>query len=397
MGNLRTAAGRWHRADVSGAGRERILAGALVAGAILAAVLIRISILYEPYTFLIGDCPYYTQAAISILGDLDLDLRNQLRGGFEPHARQIALGARGEWYPKHPILMPLLTAPLLPILGMDAFLVFNVGVLVALGLALYKLCSLSARRPAAVLGALATVLGSFLILYDYNYSPDLFACLFLTLAVIGVIRERPVAAGFLGGVAVLARTSNLFLLPILGLYVAWTTAGRLPIRAGKLAAFLSAAAIPLLAQGALNAAMFGSPAVSPYMRIIDVENGQPILRTHMSDFDNPLWDGLSGQLFDRRRGLLFTAPILLAALPGFFLWWKKRPEQAILCLAVGEFLLLLFSRYRWWPTSHEGNRFLMPTVALAAPAVACLIEWAIGRTAALGSPSDGVPETESHS
>jgi hypothetical protein len=355
----------------------------IVAGAILAVVLMRLSILYEPYTFLIGDCPYYTQAAISLLTDLDLDLRNQLGGGLERHARQISLGARGEWYPKHPILMPLLSAPLLPLLGMNAFLVFNVGVLVALALALYKLCSLAARREAAALGALATILGSFLILYDYNYSPDLLACLFLTLAVIGVLRDRTVAGGLLGGVAVLARTSNLFLLPLLGLYVAWRARERPAGMALRIATFMSAAAIPLMAQAALNAAMFGSPVVSPYMRILDVQDSQPVLRSHVSDFDNPFWEGFTGQLLDRRRGLLFTAPILLAALPGFFIWLRKRPDQAILCLSLGEFVLLLFSRYRWWHTSHEGNRFLMPTVALASPAVTCLIDWTLKRGAAL--------------
>jgi hypothetical protein len=278
--------------------------------------------------------------------------------------------------------MPLLSAPLLPLLGMNGFLVFNVGVLAALSLALYKLCSLSARREAAALGALATVLGSFLILYDYNYSPDLLACLCVVLSVIGVIRERPAAGGFLGGFAVFARTSNLFLLPILGLHVAWRSR-HLPrevIR--RTAIFAAAAAIPLLAQAALNASMFGSPLVSPYMRILDVQDGNPVLRSHVSDFDNPLWAGLRGQILDARRGLLYTAPILLAAIPGFFVWFGRKPEQAVLCLAIGEFLLLLFSRYRWWATSHEGNRFLMPTVALAAPAVACLIDAIVAGAAA---------------
>ncbi len=379
---------------MTGAARDRAWTGAIVAGAILAVVLMRLSILYEPYTFLIGDCAYYTQASISMLTDLDLDLRNQLGGDLERHARQISLGARGEWYPKHPILMPLLSAPLLPILGMNAFLVFNVGVLVALALSLYKLCSLSARREAAALGALATILGSFLILYDYNYSPDLFACLLLTLAVIGVLRERPIVGGMLGGLAVLARTSNLFLLPLLGLYVAWRAWGRPPGTAWRIAAFVSAAAIPLLAQGALNAAMFGSPAISPYMRILDIQDSQPVLRSHVSDFDNPFWEGLRGQLLDRRHGLLFTAPILLAALPGFLLWLRKRPEQAILCLALGEFVFLLFCRYRWWNTSHEGNRFLMPTVALAAPAVACLIDWILSRGSALLGGRSRAPGSE---
>jgi 4-amino-4-deoxy-L-arabinose transferase-like glycosyltransferase len=385
-----------YAAPVIDPARDRTLAWVIVALALFAVVLIRLSVLYEPYTFLIGDCPYYTQAAISMVVDGDLDLRNQLGGGVATHARQIALGARGEWYPKHPILMPLLSAPLLPLLGMNAFLVFNIAVLIGLGLALYKLCSLTAGRVASALAALATILGSFLILYDYNYSPDLLACLILTLSIIALIRHRAFLGGLLGGLAVFARTSNLFLLPLLALYLAWRARGERSKMLRRLALFGVAAAIPLAAQAGLNTVMFGSPAVSPYMRIIDVDNGEIVLRSHVSDFENPLWEGIRGQLLDRKKGLLRTAPILLAAIPGLFIWLKRRPDQALLCLGVGEFIFLLFSRYRWWPTSHEGNRFLMPTVALAAPAVACLLDWILVRGAILLSgaragPNDSFP------
>ena len=359
-----------------------MLAGLFVVAALLAVILIRITFLYEPYTFLIGDCPYYTQTAVSLLTDGDLDLRNQLGGGLARHARQISLGARGEWYPKHPILMPVLSLPLLPFLGMNSFLVFNVLVLLGLGLALYRLCLLSVGPQAAALGSLATILGSFLILYDYNYSPDLFACLLLTLATIAVIRGRPALGGVMGGLAVFARTSNIFLLPLLAAYVAWKARGDGRRLVRSLVLFAATAAVPLGIQAALNTAMFGSPAVSPYMRILDLQDGRQVLRSHMSDFDNPLSEGIAGQLFDRHKGLLFTAPILLAAIPGFFVWFRRRPDQALLCIAIGEFIFLLFSRYRWWRTSHEGNRFLMPTVALAAPAVACLLDWILERGAA---------------
>ncbi len=348
-------------------------AWAVVAGLILAVVFARLSVLYEPYTFLIGDCPYYAQTAISLVVDGDLDLRDQLRGGLEPHQKQVSLGARGEWYPKHPILMPLLTAPLLPLAGMRAFLIFNVIVLIGLALALHELGSLAARPWAAAAGSVATVFGSFLILYDYNYSPDLFACLLLTLSVYSAMRGSAPASGLLAGLAAFARTSNLFVIPLLLLYVAWKRRTR-----GALL-FVAAVIPPLLAQAALNHAMFGSPLVSPYMRILAIEGGEAVLRSHVSDFDNPLWEGIRGQLLDPDKGLLLTAPVLLLALPGFVIWMRRRPDQALLSFGIAEFLFLLFSRYRWWPTSHAGNRFLMPVLALSAPAVACFLDWAAGR------------------
>ncbi len=353
--------------------RERYVAWGAIAAILLAVSGARIAFLYEPYTFLIGDCPYYAQAAISLLVDGDLDLRDQLRGGIGLHQRQISLGERGEWYPKHPVLMPVLTLPLLPLLGMDAFLVFNLIVLVVVGVTLYEIARLAARPAAAAAGSLSTIFGSFLILYDYNYSPDLFACLWLALSVLATFHSRPGAAGACSGLAALARTSNLFLLPVLFAYAAWKG------RARGAALFAAAALLPLLAQAALNDRMFGSPLVSPYARIMTMEGGRVVLHSHVADFDNSLWDGMIGQIVDREKGLLFTAPILLIALPGFGLWLRRGRDQALLCFVIGEFLFLLFSRYRWWPTSHQGNRFLMPLVALSAPAVACAVEWALLR------------------
>ncbi|HZE88698.1 MAG TPA: glycosyltransferase 87 family protein [Verrucomicrobiae bacterium] len=351
----------------------------MVAAVLLAAAVAHVGLVYEPYTFLIGDCPYYAETAISLAVDRDLDLRNQLGGGVETHARQISLGARGEWYPKHPILMPVLTVPLLPVFGMKSFLVFNVAVLVLLTLVLYALSLRSASPPAAAAGALATLFGSFLFFYDYNYSPDLFACLVLMLSVLALFRDRPASAGVAAGIAVLARTSNLFLLPLLLAFAAWRR------RARGATAFALACAAPLLLQGALNAAMFGSPLTSPYSRIITLEGGRIVLHSHMSDFGNPLLDGIRGQLLDRDRGLVFTAPVVLLAIPGLVLWFRRRRDQALLAFGLGEFLFLLFSRYLYWPTSHLGNRFLIPLVALAAPAVACLADAMISRLSPRGA------------
>lgn len=349
------------------------MAWALVGGVILAIAGFHVRRIYEPYTFLIGDCPYYAQTALSILLDGDLDLRNQLRGGLEPHQKQVSLGARGEWYPKHPILMPLATIPLVPLLGMKAFLVFNVMVMAALALALYELARLAAGPLAAAAGALGTILGSFIILYDYNYSPDLFACLILTVAVLATLEEKAPAAGFLAGLATFARTSNLFLVPITLAYVAWKKKAR-----GALL-FVAAASLPLLAQAGLNLHMFGSPFTSPYMRILTLQDGRPAILSHIGDFDLPIWEGIRGQLLDPEKGLLFTAPVLLLAAPGFVPWLNRRRDQALLCFVLAEFLFLLFSSYRWWPTSHEGNRFLMPVLAFSAPALACSVQWILER------------------
>src|SRR5438105_2575357 len=88
---------------------DRRIAWGLIAIVLLAAAGIDIARLYRPHTFLIGDCQYYAATAISLLMDRDLDLRNQLRGGLDVHDGQISPGPNGEWYPKHPIAMPIVT------------------------------------------------------------------------------------------------------------------------------------------------------------------------------------------------------------------------------------------------------------------------------------------------
>jgi len=371
--------------DVKREIKERALAWTVVAGLILGVSGLHVTWRYKPYTFLIGDCPYYAQTALSVLFDGDLNLRNQLRGGIETHQRQISLGARGEWYPKHPILMPLLTIPLVPLLGTNAFLVFNVMVLALFGVALYELGRIAAGPAASIFGALGMIFGSFIIVYDYNYSPDLFACLFLALAVHETLRERAVTAGFLAGLATFARTSHLFLLPFTLAYVAWKR------RARGAVLFIAAAALPLLAQAGLNFRMFGSPFVSPYMRILTLESGRPAILSHVGDFDLPIWEGIRGQLLDPQKGLVFTAPVLFLAAPGFVGWLRRRRDHALLCLVMAASLFLLFSSYRWWPTSHQGNRFLMPVLALSAPALACSIAWVMARVRAPAQPASPRP------
>src|SRR5262249_27750854 len=142
--------------------RDRRFAWGLIAIVLLAVATVDIARLYRPHTFLIGDCQYYAATAISILIDRDLDLRNQLAGGVEVHDLQISRGPHGEWYPKHPIVMPVASVPLLALFGIDGFLIGNVIVLVALGLVLYELARTVVPPPAAVGGAIGTILGSFI-------------------------------------------------------------------------------------------------------------------------------------------------------------------------------------------------------------------------------------------
>lgn len=362
------SAGARHGADLR-LGTALFLALVLIFGARAAA-------LYEPLTFLVGDCPYYAATAVSLLHDGDLDLGNQLEGGLAVHGRQIALGRDGTWRPKHPILMPVASTPFLLALGMPGLLVFNLLVLGGLGVVLMRLARIAAAPWAAAGAAFLLIAGTYLGRYDYNFSPDLFATLVLASGLLALQRGRDRAGGLLLGLAVTAKLTHLFLLPLGVAYAGIRRGGRAALAAA------AAAAPPLLLLGALNLALFGSPFVTSYDRNVGLDGGVPVALSHRGLFDQSVWHGLAGELFDPRHGLLPTAPPLLLALPGFILLYRRRPLDALLHLAVAEFLLLLFATYRYWAASHYGNRFLMPVVAVAAPSLALALEWLAERARA---------------
>ncbi|HEX9426174.1 MAG TPA: glycosyltransferase 87 family protein [Candidatus Polarisedimenticolia bacterium] len=349
-------------------GRGEWLVPALLAALVLAIVTVRVSRQYRPLTYLVGDCPYYAATAASLIEDHDLDLRNQLQGGLEVHGPQIALGRNGAWYPKHPLLMPFAALPLVMAFGIPGTLLFNVLVVGALAVVLQRLARPVATPWAAGAASLLLIFGTFLRRYDYNFSPDLFATLVLTTAWLALQRGRDRQGGLLLGLAATAKLTHLFLLPFGLAYAAWCRRGR------GLARAAGAAAAPLAALALLNAALFGSPFVTSYDRNVIFDHGRPIVVSHRGLFDGSPLQGLEGELFDPVHGLVPTSPMLLLALPGVLILLQRRPREAVLFIAVGEFLLLFFSTYRYWSLSHYGNRFLMPLVAVASPPVALTLD-----------------------
>jgi hypothetical protein len=152
---------------------------------------------YRPLTYLVGDGPYYAETAVSLLYDHDLDLRNQLPGGLVVHGPQIALGPGGEWFPKHPILLPVLGLPFLAAFGLPGLLLLNLVVLSAFAALLYRLGRLVASPEAAAAAVALLLLGTFVRAYAYNLSPDLLAALLVAAAVLAALEGRSGPAGLL--------------------------------------------------------------------------------------------------------------------------------------------------------------------------------------------------------
>jgi hypothetical protein len=319
--------------------------------------------------FLIGDCPYYASAAVSLWVDHDLDLRNQLKGGLAVHHGQVAAGRDGAWAPKHPVLLAVLGAPFYAALGIPGFLILNLGMFLLLGAAVWWLGRRFAGPGTAAAATLLLFAGSFLPAYIYNFSPDLLSTLLVLLGVNLVLRRRNLSGGAALGLAVLAKITNLF---TAGLVLAYPLL-RPPRRDAAVAGAGVAAGV--VAWGALNVLLFSAPTLSGYDRTLDLEGGEAVIISHRGFFDVPLAEGLTGQLFSPRVGLLPTAPVVFVALLGWWPLWRRRPGEAALLLILAEFSFLLFSTYRGWPSSHYGNRFLMVPVGLCVAPLAAALDW----------------------
>jgi 4-amino-4-deoxy-L-arabinose transferase-like glycosyltransferase len=321
----------------------------------------------HPLGFLVGDGPYYAETAVSLAYDHDLDLRNQLQGGLAVHGPQIALGADGAWYPKHPILLPIAGMPFVLLFGVRGLLLLNCLVAAGVAACVYTLARRHTGPGAAATAVALLACGTFLHAYVYNLSPDLFAALLLALGCLALFDGRPWRAGLWLGATVFAKPL-LVIVPPLALLHAWSQ-GRARA-AFRLALGLLPAALALLL---FNAAHFGSPFTTSYDRNVLLVEGRETVTSHRDQFNaNPL-DGAAGQLFDRRHGLLPTAPVILLAVPGLLILGRRRRAEAMTIAGTGLLLLAVLSPYRYWSTSHVGHRFFIPALALlAAPlALAC--------------------------
>jgi hypothetical protein len=335
---------------------------------------------FDGYHYLRGDGEYYYLTARSLLDDADLDLTNQLGGLGPAHDTEVALAHDGRVVPKHPVLLPLAALPFIAALGMRGALVFNFVQLALLLFALYRLALRVARPSAAAAAVLLTGLGTVLPHYAWNFSPDIFAALLLAGALLVLpparsptgtgstpIDRRALLAGVLLGLACTSKFALVLFVPGIVLLCA-------PPRARTAAWVAAGLAVPLLALTLYQWHTFGSPVVTSYDRIAVLADGLWITRSQRADFTLPWRAGARLLLFDRSHGLLWTSVLTL---PSFLALALLARRQVALALYLGASSLALFffySTYRLWYTSHYGNRFLIPAIALMAIPLAAALD-----------------------
>jgi len=157
---------------------------------------------------------------------------------------------------------------------------------------------------------------------------------------------------------------------VLSVYVWWRARNNRPGLAGYMLGGLSVA----LLLGAYNAYAFGSPFRTGY-------------GAEANDWSTPLWVGLSGILFSPGHGLLMYSPVLLLAVVGAWIVWRRpAPEEtAGRCsyFTLGRYLslaclvqLLLMSH--WWAW-HGGNAYNQRMLQEVHPFLILLVGFALRR------------------
>jgi len=196
----------------------------------------------------------------------------------------------------------------------------------------------------------------------------------------GWTARRVVAAGLLVGLGAISDFTTLLVACFLGLYAVWAAARLGPAEGagagrtlGRAALFALCAAAPISLQLAANWRYFGSPLTFPHIYHVQpsfqARHTAGLLGVHLPQL-YPLYQLTVGPW----RGLFYTSPVLLLALPGLFLMGRGRRVEAALIAAAWLGVLLLNAGYENWTAgSSYGPRYQIPAIPflmLAAAATA---------------------------
>lgn len=194
--------------------------------------------------------------------------------------------------------------------------------------------------------------------------------------------------GFVLGFSVLVEYSNGLLVVIVGLFV---LVGIRPYSWQR----LGATAVPFMIGGLIPAAFlatynninFGSPLTLSYAYAVNY----PWAGNFASTFSWPLLPGLQALLVwgegggwcnptCYNQGIFLLSPVLLLALPGFWLYFRRARRPFWLTTTVFLVYLLLFAKHF---TSHGftgDGRYLVPFLSLLAIPLAYAVDWLLRPT-----------------
>lgn len=321
-------------------------------------------------------------------------------------------GQDGHVYSKKGLALSLAQAPLywlalnLPGLGMlQTASLLNALITALTGSLIFMfLRRLGYASPIATIGALIYGLATIAFVYaKYLFSEPL-AGLLLLLAAYMLFTYRQegglihvAIAGLAAGFSVMTRANNLFLLPVLGLYLLWVENERLneskngrPNQGGKVTTS-QAGGVPAYPSALAHQALrFTRPAalksISTFILALAVpgaillaynalRSGDPLQTGYdLTLFTPNLALGLYKLLFSPLRGLFIYSPVFLLSLPGWWLFRKSYPAEAWLFAGLVGVTVTLFSAWSSGEGLSWGSRFLVPVVPFWAIVLAPIIK-----------------------
>ncbi|MCW8984987.1 MAG: hypothetical protein OQK55_06565, partial [Thermoanaerobaculales bacterium] len=307
----------------------------------VAAVLVPLALATPHLTpSLYGDEPFHLVVMESLAGDRDLDIADDLNLELHPQNQLYAPGK------------PLFHSPALGFILLPGYvLAGRAGALVLLALMGAAMAVLVARRSRD-LGLHEASVGVLVLVLAMTYPLATFSTQIwtelpgaLAVAALLVLAARSRGGRWLAlAVAVCAAAIKtrlgLLTLPIAA--TAWLR--RRPLR-GLVALVLASAAV--LAIGWLT---MGHP-FGPYRRLHDLVPTDPGLAARV----------LGGLVFDAAGGLAFTAPLLVAALAGMAVLWRRGgPGERALLVGCGLTLAALLHSTEWYGGGAPPARYLVP-------------------------------------
>ncbi|HUB05902.1 MAG TPA: hypothetical protein VMB50_02820, partial [Myxococcales bacterium] len=334
---------------------------------------------YSPDRWLYRDGSFYFNTVRGLVENGSLDQSHlHPRSWFNGRLRwnynltddwsNVSVGRDGTtWYPKHPLLMPILSVPFYLALGDVGTLVFNVlcGVLAAL-LAAELACAFTARWAASLIGFGLGVV-PLIVREAYGFNNDLFYTVLVVGTAVCVANRQMGRAGLLAGFSVFAKITNVFFLAAFGAWVLATRDRRLILR------FVAACSIGLAVTLIVNWVLFGAPWITAYQRVLIVHNGAQEIQSHTRLFHREFWEGLHAlwgwpEYRDPQgRGVMAVFPAYLPALLGTgVLAWRKRWVEALVFLFALTWPLFFFAKYDWYRDDFCDPVYFLCAAPLAA-------------------------------
>ncbi len=350
--------------------RVAIAIGILALTAATASVMPQL----HPNTWIFRDGRFYVNVATTIVEDLSLDQHEFAASWYtgtlgwnadlDPGWSNVALGARGEHWPKHPWIHPLLASPVFFALGLPGTLAWNLLMFSFIASGLYRFAR-AYTEPAAAVGAVAIfVYGTALIASAYDFSVDVLMLALFAQGLAAILARRAVLAGICIALCVVIKPTALILLPALVATILERGDRR------TLGRSLGAGTVVLFIYAIINGWMYGRPWLSGYNRTLVTVRGAPTVADHLNAFSTPFEEGLA-RLWSGGYGLSHTFTAMFLAAPGLLTLTKRRPLHAastVFCVAAS---IVVFAKYE-----YEGHRFHWPALALLVPSLAVSIELA---------------------